>query len=197
MLREESVTNSDRSATVTEPSGTWLIDALGGRCEVNEDSRWFVLQTRARQEKAVFAQLRAIEAPVFLPLVTQTRYYGRSKLQVGLPLFPNYVFLFGRKEQAYIADRNKRLVNILPVADQEHLDWELRNLHMALEHEAPLDPYPYLKVGVRVEVRAGPCKGLQGLIEARGRADRLILQVDMLGRAMSMEIDASLLEPIE
>ncbi len=183
------------TATVEQP-GRWLLDALG-RDDVASDAQWFVLQTRSRQEKAVCAQLQAVRASVFLPLVTKTRYYGRSKQQVGLPLFPNYVFLFGLKEQAYAADRNKRLVNILPVRDQEHLDWELRNLHLALAQEQTLDPYPYLKVGVRVEVRSGPCRGLQGLIEKRGRADRLILQVDMLGRAMSMEIDASLLDPIE
>ena len=39
--------------------------------------------------------------------------------------------------------------------------------------------------------------GLQGLVEDRSRSDRLILQIDMLGRAVSLEIDASLLDVIE
>ncbi|NJL30333.1 MAG: hypothetical protein HC898_01145 [Phycisphaerales bacterium] len=76
------------------------------------------------------------------------------------------------------------------------MEWEIRNLYFALSHKAALDPHPYLQVGVRVEVRAGPLKGLQGLIESRTRPDRLILQVNMLGRAMGIEVDASLLEVV-
>jgi transcription antitermination factor NusG len=53
-----------------------------------------------------------------------------------------------------------------------------------------------LKKGVRVEVRSGPFRGLQGVIEGRASANRLILQVDLLGRAVSLEIDPTLLDPI-
>jgi len=38
---------------------------------------------------------------------------------------------------------------------------------------------------------------LEGVVEQRGRADRLILQIHALGRATSLEIDAGLLEPVE
>jgi transcription antitermination factor NusG len=47
-----------------------------------------------------------------------------------------------------------------------------------------------------VEVRAGPFRGLQGVIDSRSKLNRLILQIDMLGRAVSLEIDAALLEPV-
>jgi hypothetical protein len=45
-------------------------------------------------------------------------------------------------------------------------------------------------------VRSGPLRGLQGIIEHRGRVNRLILQVEMLGQAVSLEVEASLLDPI-
>jgi transcription termination/antitermination protein NusG len=157
---------------------------------------WFVLHTRSRQEKLVVADLTAQGIGVFLPLLTQVRYYGRRKLMSEKPMFPGYVFLRGAREQTYLADRTKRVANIITVADQQQLDWELRNIHLAITRQAPLDPYPYLQEGVRVEVRAGPFRGLQGIVEKRGQANRLLLQVDMLGRAMSVEIDGSLLEPI-
>ena len=72
----------------------------------------------------------------------------------------------------------------------------MQNLRLALEKKAPLDPYPYLKKGVRAEVKSGPFRGLQGVIEDRLKPERLLLQIDMLGRALSVEIDGALLEPV-
>lgn len=161
-----------------------------------EAGDWFVLHTRSRQEKALAADLAARGIGHFLPTVRQVRYYGRRKVWAELPMFPGYVFLRGSREEAFEADRTRWVAQILPVSDQEMLDWELRNIHLALARQAPLDPYPYLEEGVLVEVRGGPFKGLQGVVEKKERPDRLRLQVDMLGRAMALEIEPSLLEPV-
>jgi transcription antitermination factor NusG len=68
---------------------------------------------------------------------------------------------------------------------------------MALDRsDCTLDPYPFLKEGILVEVRSGPFRGMQGWIDARLKQDRIILQVDTLGRAVSLEIDAGLLDPV-
>jgi len=157
---------------------------------------WRLLHTRSRQEKAVAADLRAMGIAYFLPIVVQPRYYGRRKLLVDLPLYPGYVFLRGSLDDAYSADRTGRIAQIIQVSDQRQLDWELRNLHLALTRQAPLEPYPFLKVGRKVEVRSGPFRGVQGIIEENdGRT--LSLQVQMLGRGVSLEIDGALLEPLE
>lgn len=159
--------------------------------------RWYVLHTRSRQEKALAADLVAMRIAHYLPLVRQVRYYGKRKALVDLPLFPGYVFLRGTSEQAYRADDTDRVACIIRVPDQARLDGELRNLHLALSRGVPLAPYPFLKKGVRVEVRSGPLRGLQGIVEQRSGGGRLILQVDMVAKAVSLEIDASLLEPME
>ena len=158
---------------------------------------WFVLRTKSRQEKVLAGELRSRGIANFLPLITCTKYYGGRKAMVELPVFPGYLFLRGDVDQAYEADRTRRVAQIIRVSDQTKLDQELRNIHLALCGNAPLDPYPYLKAGVRVEVSAGPFRGLQGVIETGGRRDRLILQVEILGRAVSLEIDGSLLEVID
>ena len=124
-------------------------------------------------------------------------YERGRKSSAELPLFPGYVFLKGTLDQAYAADRTKRIAQIIPIVDQKQITWEIRNLAMALSSERVLDPYPYLVRGVRVEVRAGPLRGLQGIVESRAKRDRLILQVEALGQATSLEIDGALLEPIE
>ena len=162
-----------------------------------QQAGWVVLHTRSRQEKAVADHLRGRGTEHFLPLVPQVRFYGKRKAKVELPLFPGYVFLRGTLDEAYEIDRTRRVAQILPVADQEQLDWELRNIRLVLERGVPLDPFPHLKEGIRVEVRSGPMRGLQGRIESRTRCDRLVLQVDMLGQAVSVEVDGSLLDPMD
>jgi transcription antitermination factor NusG len=157
---------------------------------------WHVLHTRSRQEKALAETLTAMGIAAFLPLLDVTRTYGHRKLSVELPMFPGYLFLKGQLEDAYTADRTKRVAHIIPVIDQDKLTCELRNLSLALGARAPLDPYPYLRQGVRVEVRSGPLAGIQGIVESRLKRDRLSLQVDVLGQAMSLEIDGALLEVI-
>jgi transcriptional antiterminator RfaH len=182
------------STPTDQPAPAELFERIKSHAQ---HARWIVLQTRSRQEKAVAADLTALGVGHFLPLVKQVRYYGRRKARVQVPLFPGYVFLHGQVDQAYEADRLKRIANILPVSDQQRIDWELRNIHLALGQQANLDPHPYLAVGTRVEVRSGPFQGLQGLVENRDRLDRVILQINYLSRAMSLEIDAALLDVLE
>jgi transcription antitermination factor NusG len=53
-----------------------------------------------------------------------------------------------------------------------------------------------MQVGSRVEVIAGPLKGIQGiLVEKRGRF-RFVIQVDLIRQAVSVEIDASDVRPV-
>ena len=161
-----------------------------------ESGRWYVLHTKARQEKALAGTLHAMSVPYFLPVMRSQRFHGRQVRMTVAPLFPNYLFVRGDMDQVYAADRTKRVACIIPVNDQAKLDGELRQLYRAIACKAPLDPHPFLKKGIRVEVTRGPFQGMQGLIEDRTRDHRLILQVDVLGQATSLEIDGSLLEPV-
>jgi transcription antitermination factor NusG len=161
-----------------------------------QTSCWTVLQVRSRQEKALAANLTTLGIEHFLPLVKRVQIYGGRKFTVELPLFPGYLFLSGSLDEVYAADRTRRVAKIIPVFDQKQLSWELHNLRIALESRDSIDPYPFLRKGVRVEVRSGPLQGLEGLVEERAGAHRLILQIEMLGRAVSLEIGASQLEVI-
>ena len=167
--------------------------------ELPETMRWHVLQTRSRQEKALAEGLEARGIKCFLPLVRVGRVYGGRKAQVELPLFPGYLFLHGTLENVYAADRTKRVAKVIPVFDQARIAEELKSVELALK-EAPqtsrFDPFPYLKQGIRVEVISGPMRGVRGVIEDRRKRDRLILQVNVLGQATSLEVDSALLMPI-
>ncbi len=106
------------------------------------------------------------------------------------PLFPGYLFLLGTLDQAYTADRT-RIANIIRVHDQR-LDWELQNLQVG--------PRVARRGARSLPVPAEPacgfdrdrCRGFQGVVDERIN-DRLILQVETLGQAVSLR--STLLEP--
>ena len=165
--------------------------------QVHVDQLWFVLHTRSRQEKALVADLGAMGIECYLPLTQAVRYYGRRKAKVELPLFPGYVFLHGAVEQAYAADRSRRVAQLIPIADQARFESELASIRLALDQGAQLDVHPGLRVGSWVQVRSGPLKGVRGIVENKLRGSRLWLGIQTLGQGASLEIDGDLLEPIE
>jgi transcription antitermination factor NusG len=125
------------------------------------------------------------------------RTYGSRKVPVELPMFPGYMFLKGSLDEVYTADRTKRIAHIIRVADQQKITWELRNLALAHERGAVFEPFPYLQVGLKVEIQSGSFQGIQGIIESKTKRDRVILQVGVLGQATSLEIDGAILSVIE
>ena len=159
--------------------------------------RWHVLRTRSRQEKVVARLLRSSSIRHFLPLVRRVRYYGHRSRVVEQPLFTCYLFLHGTVEDTYVATATKRIVEVIAVADQQRITHELQQIQRAVEQGAELAMSAYLHVGRRVRVTAGPFRGIEGLVEDRRKASRLVLQVQVLGRATSVEIDAGLLEPAD
>jgi len=159
--------------------------------------RWIVIQTRSRQEKAVADLLGAHGIAVFLPLVRKVRYYGHRRRAVDLPLFPSYLFLWGPVEATHPAVASRRAVGAVHTPDQALLDRELFNLRLALDGQADLDPYPFLERGRGVRVTAGPFRGVEGVVDERRAPDRLVLRILTLGRATALEIDPSILEPLD
>jgi transcriptional antiterminator RfaH len=158
---------------------------------------WHVVHTRPRQEKALARTLTAAGVEHYLPLHERVRFRGRRKIVVHEPLFPSYLFLLGPVEATWMAIETRRVANVISVADQTRFTHELDQIRKVLSAGAELGPYRFLEVGRRVRVTSGPFKDIEGLVEAWQKSNRLVLQIQALGRAASLEIDAGLLEPVD
>jgi hypothetical protein len=90
-----------------------------------------------------------------------------------------------------------RLCQVIEVNDQPALHCELSALHRAITSGMAIDPYPFAAVGSRCRVRGGPLRGVEGTIVRRDGAERMVLEVRMLGRGALVEIGPELLEPID
>jgi hypothetical protein len=156
-----------------------------------------VLHTRSRQEKAAAEVVAAAGGAPYLPLHRRVMYYGHRKRVVEAPLFSCYLFLWGLPDHAYAAVSGKRVAQIIQVPDQIAFARELGQVRAAIDAGAALGPYRFLTKGRRARVTAGPFEGIEGLIEDAVRPERLILRIYALGRAVSLEVDASLLEAVD
>ena len=113
------------------------------------------------------------------------------------PLFSGYVFFCGGDDARHRALATNRLCRMIEVADQTRLVRELRALELALA--AGLEPnlYAGTPVGHFCRVTDGPLKGHCGTVVRRQAAERLVLEVGILGRCVWVEVDAGLSEPAD
>jgi transcription termination/antitermination protein NusG len=57
------------------------------------------------------------------------------------------------------------------------------------------DPCPLIREGMMVEVVHGPLRGIIGRLVRKGSHARLVLAVDLIGQAVSVEVDAADVKP--
>lgn len=160
------------------------------------DARWWVLYTRARMEKSVARRLRAREVPFYLPLYRHTWVTGGRARTSYLPLFPGYVFLFGDDGGRGVALETNMLSATLPVSDQERLFNDLARVERVLGGPAPVAPESALAAGTPVAVVTGPFQGLCGTVVRRGGAARLVIEVELLRRGVSIDIEEWAVRPL-
>jgi transcription antitermination factor NusG len=162
--------------------------------------KWYALYTRSRFEKKMLGELTDRQIEVFLPMREVLSRWKDRKKRIWIPLFPGYIFI----SHVDTPENRFRILNMPgavrfvgfegranPIPDEQ-----IQYVRKFLEASIAIDPYPYMQVGSRVEVIAGPLKGIQGiLVEKRGRF-RFVIQVDLIRQAVSAEIDASDVRPI-
>ncbi len=158
---------------------------------------WHIAHTRARFEKAFAWELLSAEIGYFFPMIPRVRFSGGRKRTVLMPLFASYVFFSGDSAARHRALATNRLCQVIPVVDQSALVKELLTIEQAIRGQIPLDPYPFVAVGQRVRIAAGPLMGLEGVVVERDKLTRVVLQVSVLGQGASVQIDADVLEAID
>ncbi len=160
--------------------------------------RWWIAHTRSRSEKAFASDLiKAGRVGYYLPLTRRTTFSGGRKRLVFKPLFTSYVFICGGDDCRQQALATGRLCAVLPVPDEAVLVDELATIQRALAGSPELDLYPFAAVGRRCRVTAGPLMGMQGIVVRRTDRATLVLEVSLLRQGASLEVDLSLVEPVD
>ena len=159
---------------------------------------WYAIYTRHQHEKTVAQILTNKGFETMLPLFqTGRRWKDRTKV-LSLPLFPCYVFLKGGLDRWLNVVTTPGIHAVVSSAGQPcpippH---EIEAIQRATDSGASLKPHPFLSCGDRVRVKCGPLEGIQGILVRKKNLYRLVLSVEILGKAASLEVDAFLIERV-
>lgn len=146
--------------------------------------------------------MNALEAKgfeVYLPMIRC--WDGRKREPSWKPLFPRYIFV-----HCHLTPNEwraiKKVRGVLQFVGMEKPEpipeEEIQSVRILLEATSgEVEGFPFLKVGDKVKVVAGPFKGAVGYLIEICKHHKLLVGIEILGRAVAVEIDVNQVRPLE
>jgi transcription antitermination factor NusG len=158
---------------------------------------WFAIRVKSRCEWAVSEALRQKGYEEFLPLYwSRRRWSDRIKL-LQLPLFSGYLFCrFSLADRVSIVSIPGVVLVVgsgkipLPIEAQE-----VEAIRKAVNSGQKVVPWPRLEIGRAVKIEEGSLRGLEGVLLRFKGTNQLILSVQLLQRAVAVEIPENWVSP--
>ena len=163
-------------------------------CRVNEVT-WTVAHTKPRCEKKLLAHCQREGLDATLPCYQSAHRYRGKVVVFSKPLFPGYVFLRLKSDQRPAVRKSDHIANLLEVPDQDLFSRQLGEILAALEAKIEVRLAPTIGEGVRVVIRSGPLRGMEGWVEKRQGPKTVLLRLDFIGQAAAVKVEAWDLEP--
>jgi len=185
---------------MAEYTGRGVSKVLIEKCaETHGDLAWYVIHTYSRQETKVEGHLENQGLEVLLPRITvRSRRQDRFRL-LEVPLFPGYLFVHADLSTPVYYDilKNTGVVRILGLKRQcTPVPAEtVFSLQKMVASNLTLDPWSRLVKGRRVTIVEGPLAGATGVIlRKKDGQRRLVVAVDLLGRAVAVDLSEEAVE---
>lgn len=160
---------------------------------------WLVLRTRSRHESVVEEVLQQKQIVAFLPRQRLVRSWRGHRRSVEMPLFPGYLFVRPRMDQ-YEGMRYIRGSCGLVMATEGRPavlpDKDLKAVQMLVDSDAPFTVDVPMAAGTRVKIVTGPLMGVEGELVREKNQDMLIINVDIVGSSVRVEVDRDCVEPV-
>jgi transcription antitermination factor NusG len=161
------------------------------------ETKWYAVYTWAHHEKRVAEQMGQRQIQGFLPVYRSIRRWKDRRKEIEMALFPSYVFVhLALKDRVRVLEI-PGVVNIVSARGKPTplADHEIESFQRGLQGCVRMEPHPFLQVGRRMRVQAGPMAGLEGILLRRKDGLRLVVSIEILMRAVAVEIDEGDVEP--
>jgi transcription antitermination factor NusG len=161
-------------------------------------SDWYAAYVKHHHERKVADLLARKGAEVFLPQQKVVHRWKDRNKTLFLPLFPSYLFL-----QCDLSDKFRILSTpglfflvenagrACPITPQE-----IDSIRRLVNGGLPALAHPFVTVGDRVRVCAGPLYGVTGILTRLRQQYRVVLTVEALQKALSVEVEIENVERI-
>jgi len=160
---------------------------------------WYALYVKHQHERKAAALLERKGIEVLLPLQKVVRRWKDRSKTLSLPIFPNYLFVHTNLESKwqilntpgiFFLVESQGKASTIPREEME----SIRRLVMS---GVPVQAHPYLEAGDRVQVCAGPLQGVTGILERFKNQYRVIINVELLQKAVSVEVELNNLQRVQ
>ena len=160
---------------------------------------WFALHTRMRYEKGASEVLERLGITHFLPMILERRHWSDRTKIIGVPLFPGYLFVRTSSTAELIVSIRMvpGLIDIVrsqsgPATVPED---EIESVRTLVSRGENCSIHASLVVGDPVRIVRGILKGVQGTLIRCGTKSRVVVSVQVIQRAVSVEVADSDVEP--
>ncbi|MBX7045923.1 MAG: UpxY family transcription antiterminator [Ignavibacteria bacterium] len=161
---------------------------------MDDEKKWYVIQTRPLFEKKVLRQIEDKKIEVFLPEIETIRIWSDRKKRIHKPLFSGYLFVNANPDERIQAITNTvgalRYVMYQKrpaIVTQREIDSIKISLNLA--ERVNVENTTFQK-GDEVMITSGPLSGLKGIVtEARGHY-KLLVNIIELSASLSIELFA-------
>ena len=185
MLNLHMDENSELGSRATEiiPGGDW---------EAYAQPHWYVAYTRANHERQVADQLAERGVENFLPQYESVHRWKDRKMRLQRPLFPGYVFVHLELKSRLKVLQVPGVACLVGFGGKPASvpDEDLERIRGYLNKGLRAEPHPYLTVGRLVRLKSGPLAGAQGILLRRKGNFRLVLSIELIRRAVAVDVDA-------
>ena len=152
--------------------------------------KWIAVYTKSRHEQIVINELSKKDIESFCPMFKERRQWSDRKKWVHFPLFRSYVFArIHLKENIFVLQtigvnkivKFQNKISIIP-------DQVINDIKNIVDGGYKIQQVDYFIKGDEVNVVSGPLKGVNGIIQYLKGDSRLIMKVEAIRQAFSIEI---------
>jgi transcription antitermination factor NusG len=161
--------------------------------------RWYALTTKPRYERSTARYLRLKGFDELAPACRVRRRWSDRFKEIEEQLFPGYVFCRFAGDERIAVLSTPGVMSIVgfgrdpvPVDDSE-----IASVRAIAASGARAWPCPYLKIGQRVRIEEGCLEGVAGTLVRENGLWRVVVNIEILQRAVAVEIDRDLVRAVE
>ena len=162
------------------------------------DKQWIVVRSKPRSEKVAHNELVKKNIESYLPLLKERRKWSDRKKWVEFPLFSSYLFARIDIKDSIFVLQTQGVNTIVKFGKQIAIvqNSVIKAIRLAMEGGYQLEPVEYFVEGNRVEVVAGPMKGIKGIVAKLKGQNRLIIKIDAIQQALSIQIESKFIRKL-
>jgi transcription antitermination factor NusG len=139
----------------------------------------------------VSTMLRSKGYEEFLPKYRVKRQWSDRVKEIETPLFTGYVFCKLNSGVPWSIIATPSVVRIVGTRKEISVidDKEIEAIQLVTKAGVRVEPCAYAKIGDRVRITNGPLSGVEGIVTGYKNKQRLMLSVDLIQSAVSIEVD--------